>query len=90
MGDCYTNILAAQVNAKQMTMPHTVGTRKDTRVHLKLPDSFLMVRRVVVQGQCIRENSMVLTAVIQVHPLFTRSSFNCARLSNSRILPWAM
>ena len=42
------------------------------------------------QGQCISEKSMVQTAVTQVQPLATRSSFNCARLSNSRMLPWAM
>ena len=56
-------------------------------VHFRLPDSLRMVRRVVQWGQCIREKSMVLTAVIQVQPLFTSKSLSCARLSNSRRLP---
>ena len=56
----------------------------------RLPDSLRMVRRVVVQGQCIREKSMVLTAVIQVQPLFTSKSLSCARLSNSKRLPCAI
>ena len=42
---------------KHSTIPQTVGTRKDITVHLKLPDSFRIVRRVVVQGQCIREKA---------------------------------
>ena len=86
----YTNNRATAVKAKHSTIPQTVGTRKDITVHLKLPYSFRIVRRVVVQGQCIREKSMVLTAVIQVQPLFTSNSLSCARLSNSRRLPWAM
>lgn len=86
----YTNNRATAVKAKHSTIPQTVGTRKDITVHLRLPDSFRIVRRVVVQGQCIREKSMVLTAVIQVQPLFTSNSLSCARLSNSRRLPWAM
>ena len=67
----YTNIRATVAKAKHSTIPQTVGTRKDMAVHFRLPDSLRMVRRVVVQGQCIREKSMVLTAVIQVQPLFT-------------------
>ena len=76
----YTNIRATVAKAKHSTIPQTVGTRKDIIVHLRLPDSLRMVRRVVVQGQCIREKSMVLTAVIQVQPLFTSKSLSCARL----------
>ena len=87
---CYINIRTMPVNAKQIIIPQTVGTRKDTRVHLRLPDSLRMVSKVVVQGQCIKENNMVLTAVTQVQPLFTRRSLSWARLSNSRMLPWAM
>ena len=56
-----------------MIIPVTVGRRRHRAVHFKLPVSFLMVRSVVEQGQCIREKSIVLMAVIQVQPLLTKA-----------------
>ena len=38
-----------------MIIPVTVGSAAARAVHFKLPVSFLMVRSVVEQGQCIRE-----------------------------------
>src|SRR5690554_4476839 len=55
--------------AKHMTMPVIVGIRKDSPVHFKLRVSLRIVRRVVAQGKWFSENSMVQTAVSQVHPL---------------------
>lgn len=78
------------VNKKHMTNPVTVGTSQDIAVHFMLCVSFRMVRQVVEQGQCIRENSMVLTAVIQVQPLATRRSFKTDRSLISRMLPSAI
>jgi len=42
-----------------------------------------MVRQVVAQGQCIKENSITDIAVTQVQPLATKKSFNSAKLFNS-------
>ncbi len=78
------------VNKKHTTNPVTVGTSQETAVHFMLCVSFLMVRQVVEQGQCNRENSMVLTAVIQVQPFATRSSFKTDRSLISRMLPSAI
>ena len=68
-------------------MPITVGKRAATAVHFQLPVSFRIVMSVVEQGQCIRQKSMVLTAVIQVHPFAIKSSRIWARLSSSMMLP---
>ncbi len=68
----------------------TVGSRNARTVHLRLPVSFFMVRRVVEQGQCIREKSMVQIAVTQVQPFATNNVFISARLSSSKMLPCAM
>ena len=73
-----------------MIIPVTVGSAAARAVHFKLPVSFLMVRSVVEQGQCIREKSIVLMAVIQVQPLLTKSSLICERLSSSRMLHCAV
>ena len=67
------------MNKKHTTIPVTVGTRKEATVHFTLWVSFFIVRQVVEQGQCIRENSMVLTAVIQVQPWLTRRSLSTDR-----------
>lgn len=84
-----TSILAAVVNKKHTTIPVTVGTRKEAIVHFTLCVSFLIVRHVVEQGQCIRENSMVLTAVIQVQPWLTSKSRSTDRSLISSRLPSA-
>ncbi len=78
------------VNKKHTTNPVTVGTSQETAVHFMLCVSFLMVRQVVEQGQCIKENSMVLTAVIQVQPFATKSSFKTDKSLISRMLPSAI
>lgn len=49
-------------------MPQTVGTANETRVHFQDFVSFLMVRQVVEQGQCMMEKSMTEIAVTQVQP----------------------
>ena len=68
-------------------MPMPVGMAMESRVHLALFVSLPMVRQVVEQGQCIREKSMVHTAVSQVQPWSTRSCRRASRLSNSSRLP---
>ena len=83
----YRKRRAAPAKSAHSTNPHRVGIKKEAKTHFQPPVSRWMVRRVVEQGQCISEKSMVQTAVTQVQPLATRSSFSCARLSNSRMLP---
>ena len=45
-----------------------MGRRTAAAVHRMLPVSFFMVRQVVEQGQCIRENRIMETAVAHVQP----------------------
>ena len=78
---------AAVVNKKQMRIPQTVGIKKERRVHFRLPVSFLIVRQVVAQGQCIRENKIVLTAVIQVQPFAVKAAAAARLLFLSDFLP---
>ena len=59
----------------------------ETRVQSVLLVSFFMVRQVVAQGQCIRENIMVHRAVTQVQPLATSSSRSWERLEKSVRVP---
>ena len=49
-------------------MPKTVGIRAEANIHFA-PHSFLMVSKVVAQGQWNRQNSIVHMAVLAVHPL---------------------
>lgn len=58
--------LAMVVNKKHAISPQRVGIRKDSKVHFQLPLSFLIVNKVVEQGQCIRENNIIDPAVIHV------------------------
>ena len=67
------------MNIKHSVMPITVGVSMETRVHLRLPVSFFMVMQVVAQGQCIRENSSMETAVVQLQPFCTSSALSCSR-----------
>lgn len=92
LGICfiYKNALATVVNRKQTMIPVTVGTRKEAIVHFTLWVSCFMVRQVVEHGQCIRENSMVLTAVIQVQPWLTNKSLSTDKSLISSRLPSAM
>ena len=52
----------------QSIIPQIVGRIKEITDHLKLPVSFLMVIKVVLQGKCKSENSITLIAVRIVHP----------------------
>ena len=75
---------------KQQAMPTTVGNANATAVHFLLWLSFLMVRQVVEQGQCIKQNSMVHTAVSQVHPLSTNRVLSSTKLLISVSAPVAI
>ena len=65
--------LTAKLNIKHSVIPMIVGVSMETRVHLRLPVSFFIVKQVVAQGQCIRENSSMETAVVQLQPFCTSS-----------------
>lgn len=78
---------AACVNKKQHIIPARVGIINASSVQRMLPVSFFMVSKVVEQGQCINENSIVFTAVTQVQPFSTKSCFNSCRLFISVIVP---
>ena len=60
-----------------MSKPVIVGTKNDIAVHFHEPVSFFIVINEVEQGQCIREKSIVHTAVNQVQPLLISKSFSC-------------
>ena len=72
---------------KQIVKPQTVGIINERAVHLKLLHSFFIVRQVVEQGQCIRQNIEVQRAVSQVQPLLTNRVFSSAKFSYSTRLP---
>ena len=59
------------VNIKHIIIPVIVGTKNDIKVHLILLVSFFIVKQVVLQGQCINENSITQMAVIMLHPFDT-------------------
>ena len=73
----------------QNSTPTTVGKTAASAVHFQLWVSLRMVSRVVEQGQCIREKSMVEPAVIQVHPWSKNRAFSSSRLSMDTKLPCA-
>lgn len=58
----------------QIKIPHTVGSIKLRKVHLLLPVSFFIERRVVVQGKCNTVNIITLIAVRRVQPFATKIS----------------
>ena len=73
---------------KQRSIPQMVGNKKPSSVHLMLPVSFFMERRVVEQGKWSREKSIVQMAVSQVHPLSINRVLRVERFSNSvKVLP---
>ena len=84
----YCKWFAKLVNNIQQIIPNNVGRTTANAVHFQLPVSFFIVKTVVEHGQCIIENIIVFTAVIQVHPFCTNKSFNCVRLSKSVIVLW--
>lgn len=73
--------------SRQRIIPTTVGVSKAIMVHLLLFVSFLMVSRVVEQGQWHRENIIVFIAVIIVHPSSTSKLLSCDRSLSSTIVP---
>ena len=72
---------------KQHISPMIVGTRKETKVHLLLFVSFFIVRRVVPQGKCIKEKSIVQMAVFIVQPLLINNEYSSSILESSIKLP---
>lgn len=64
-----------------------VGINIAKRVHLRLPVSFLIVRQVVEQGQCIKEKKIVQMAVSDVQPLSTSNCFKSTSEVKSVITP---
>ena len=78
------------MNRKQNTKPKTVGIRNAKNVHFKLWVSFFMVKRVVAQGQCIKVNKSIETAVKQVQPFWTSNVCRLARLPESVSVPCAV
>jgi len=65
--------------AAQQPIPNSVGRRKAIIVHFMLPLSFFTVISVVEQGQCISENSITHTAVMEVHPCDVSNSESAFR-----------
>ena len=64
----------------QVIIPKNVGIKNASAVHFRLPDSFLIVIRVVEQGKCDNENIIKQIAVIIVQPLLTKTFFKSKRL----------
>ena len=60
-------------------IPQRVGIIIDSNVHFTDFVSAFMVRQVVEHGQCIREKSIVQTAVFIVQPFNCKISFVCIR-----------
>ena len=71
-------------------IPQAVGIAAESNVHFQLPVSFLIVNMVVEQGQCIRENSIMLTAVVHVHPFAQSKVLSSFRPASSIILEFAV
>ena len=59
----YTKILYIILVAIQIIIPHIVGNIKLSKVHLLLPVSFFIERRVVVHGKCNTVKIITLIAV---------------------------
>lgn len=72
---------------KQKPKPITVGIKIATITHLHFPVSFLMVKQVVEQGQCIKIKITTQTAVKRVQPLATNKSFKTVKSVISVIVP---
>ena len=70
------------------SIPAAVGINAAKKVHRQLLVSFRMVRSVVEQGQCIKENNMKFIAVIKVHPCAASRLCICVRSFISVRLPW--
>ena len=70
-------------------MPIMVGVIKDISIHFLLWVSFRIVKQVVEHGQCIKENNIVLIAVIIFHPLSINNFLSTFKSSISKRLPCA-
>ena len=57
---------------KQIAIPHSVGSMKETNVHFKLLVSFFIVSSVVPHGKCSNVNIITLIAVSKFQPLATK------------------
>ena len=64
----FQNSRATAAKTIHDAIPIAVGTAAAIAVHFRLPVSFLIVRRVVEQGQWNSENNTVHAAVIQLQP----------------------
>ena len=71
----YTKMFQINVVSIQVRIPQTVGMRKETMVHFKLPVSFFIVSNVVVHGKCKSVNIITFIPVRIVQPLETSISF---------------
>ena len=81
------NKVCKALNIRQITTPQNVGITIESIVHLIEEVSFLTVKQVVEQGQCISENNITDTAVTQVQPLLTKTSLKVLKLLISTKLP---
>ena len=64
----YTKMFQINVVSIQVRIPQTVGMRKETMDHFKLPVSFFIVSNVVPHGKCIKVKSITLIAVSMFQP----------------------
>ena len=71
----------------QHIMPQAAGKSAQIIVQNPLFVSLYMVMREVEQGQCIRENSIVHTAVSQVQPFCTNKACSWVKSLSSTRLP---
>lgn len=62
----------SRFTAMHSTMPKIVGRSMENRAHFPLPVSRLIVRKVVLQGQCMRAKMIKHTAVFTVQPLLIK------------------
>ena len=67
-------MLAIRFIKRHATTPKIVGKIAATAVHFMLPVSFFTVSRVVVQGECISENTITQRAVTGVQPFEVKIS----------------
>ena len=71
-------------------IPQTVGSKKERKVHFKLPVSFFIVKSVVPHGKCKSVNISTFIPVSNVHPFAIKISVILLRSSNSTNGPCPM
>lgn len=77
-------------NNVHIIKPAANGIINEITVHLALPVSFFIVMSVVAQGQCINENSIILTAVIHVQPFEINNALSSNKLDIFTITPFSI